>query len=117
MLTGAVSFALALAFHVELRYFGDQRFLAMGMAAIEGVVWGSIAGAGMVWILLSIRDVWWKFLAVTALCGLALSSSDLLWNGLMVSAPLYNIFIAGMVMPLFLIGSALLGRPQLQKDG
>ena len=117
MLTGALSFALALAFHVELRYFGDQRLLAMGMAAIEGVVWGSIAGAGMVWILLSRRDVWWKFLAVTALCGLALSLSDLLWNGLMVSAPLYNIFISGMVMPLFLIGSALLGRPQLQKDG
>lgn len=116
MLTGAVSFALALAFHVELRYFGDQRLLAMGTAAAEGAVWGSIAGAGTIWILLSARTTWWKFFAVTALCGLALSLSDLVWKGLIVSAPLYNVFIAGIVMPLFLIGSALLGR-QLQKEG
>jgi hypothetical protein len=116
MLTGAVSFALALTFHVELRYFGDQRLLAMGAAAAEGIVWGSIAGAGTVWVLHAARDVWWKFLAVIALCGLALSLSDLLWKGLLVTAPLYNVFIAGIAMPLFLIGSALLGR-QLQKEG
>ena len=116
MLTGAVSFALALAFHVELRYFGDQRLLAMGTAAIEGAIWGSIAGAGTVWVLHAARAHWLKFIAVIALSGLALSLSDLLWKGLLVTAPLYNVFIAGIVMPLFLIGSALLGR-LLQKEG
>jgi hypothetical protein len=75
-----------------------------------------MAGAGMVWILLSARNIWVKVFAVTALCGLALSLSELLWKGLIVSAPFYNVLIAGMVMPLFLIGSALLGR-QLQKEG
>jgi hypothetical protein len=116
MLTGAVSFALALVFHVDLRYLGDQRLLAMGTAAVEGAVWGSFAGAGAVWILLSTRDLWWKYLAVVALSGLALSLPELLWKGLIVSAPFYNVFIAGIVMPLFLIGSALLGR-QMQKEG
>ena len=117
MLAGAISFAWALAFHVELRYLGDQNLLVMGIAASEGAAWGWVAGAGAVWILVSARHTWWKLSGVSALCGLALTLSDLLLKGLDVSAPPYIVFIAGMVMPLFLIGSALLGRPQLQKDG
>ena len=87
-----------------------------GNGHIEGAIWGSIAGAGTVWILHAVRDIWWKFFAVIALSGLALSLSDLLWKGPLVTAPLHNVFIAGIVMPLFLIGSALLGR-LLQKEG
>lgn len=117
MLAGACSFALALTFHMELRYFGDERLLAMALAAAEGAAWGSIAGAGTVWVLLAIRNIWWKFFAVCGLGGLALTFSDLLLKGLDVNAPPYAVFISGMVMPLFLIGSALLGRPQPQKDG
>lgn len=116
MLAGAISFAWALAFHVELRYLGDQTLLALGIAATEGAVWGWVAGAGAVWILVSAQHPWWKLIGASALCGLALALSDLLLEGLNVSAPLYTVFISGMVMPLFLIGSAMLGRPQLQKD-
>jgi hypothetical protein len=117
MLAGAASFAFALAFHVELRYLGDQSLLVMGIAASEGAIWGWVAGAGTVWILDSARHTWLKLIGASALCGLALTFSDLFLKGLDVSASPYSVFISGMVMPLFLIGSALLGRAQPQKDG
>jgi hypothetical protein len=109
MLAGAVSFALALVFHIMLHYFGNQQLLARGM--IEGAVWGIVAGAGAVWTLISVNHTWLKFLSTIVICGVALSLSDLRWGGLDVSAPPYTVFISGMVMPLFLIGSALLGKP------
>jgi hypothetical protein len=117
MFVGAVSFALALAFHTELRDLSADPFSAMGIAAVEGAIWGLAAGAGTVWILISVRHTWLKFLGVSALCGLVLAISDLFMKGLDVNAPLYTVFIAGMVMPLFLIGSALWGQPTIRKDG
>ncbi|HKG54760.1 MAG TPA: hypothetical protein VKB04_10915 [Anaerolineales bacterium] len=117
MLAGAVSFALALTFHTLLRDLSADPFSAMGIAAIEGGMWGLAAGAGTVWILISVRHTWLKFLGVSVLCGLVLVISDLFLKGLDVKAPLYTVFIAGMVMPLFLIGSALWGQPTIRKDG
>jgi conflict system STAND superfamily ATPase len=117
MFAGAVSFALALAFHTELRDLSADPFSAMGIAAAEGAIWGLAAGTGTVWILISGQHTWLKFLGVSAICGLLLAISDLYLKGLDVSAPPYTVFISGMVMPLFLIGSALWGRPTIQKDG
>ena len=117
MFAGAVSFALALAFHTGLRELSADPFSAMGIAAIEGAIWGLVAGAGTVWVLISVRHIWLKFLIVSAICGLVLALSDLFLKGLDVNAPLYTVFISGMVMPLFLIGSALWGRPIMRKDG
>lgn len=108
MLAGAVSFALALLFHTDLHYSGNQQLLARG--TIEGAVWGLAAGAGAVWTLISVRHAWLKFLGTSVLCGLVLTIAELFWRGLNVSAPLYTVFISGLVMPLFLIGSALLGK-------
>jgi hypothetical protein len=115
MLAGAVAFALALDFHIGLHFFGNQQLLAKGM--VEGAVWGLAAGAGTVWTLISVRQTWLKFLGTSIICGLVLTLADLFWRGLDVSAPFYIVFISGMVMPLFLIGSALLGRAQMRKDG
>jgi hypothetical protein len=117
MYAGAVSFALALAFHTELRDLSADPFSAMGIAAIQGAIWGLAAGAGTVWILISSQHIWLKVLGVSAICGSALALSDLFLKGLDVSAPPYTVFISGMVMPLFLIGSALWGRPIMRKDG
>jgi hypothetical protein len=89
----------------------------MGIAAIEGAIWGLAAGAGTVWVLISVRHIWLRFLGVSAICGLILALSDLFLKGLDVNARLYIVFISGMVMPLFLIGSALWGRPIMRKDG
>src|SRR5258706_3323951 len=116
MLTAAISFAIALAFHFTLHYMAHQKLFLVGVAAVEGSVWGVAAGAGAVWVMISTQQTWLKLLAVSAACGLILTLSDLFLNGLDVSAPFYNVFITGMVMPLFLIGSALLGKPPLMKE-
>lgn len=117
LLAGAVSFALALVFHASLRDLSNRGLFGMGGPAIEGAVWGLAAGAGAVWSLISVRQTWIKFLSASVICGLVLTLADLLWRGLDVNAPFYIVFISGMVMPLFLIGSALLGRVQVRKDG
>ena len=116
-LAGAVCLAWALAFHIQLHYSGNQRLAAMGNAAMEGAIWGLFAGAGAVWILISVRQIWLKLLSVSIVCGWALATSNLLWNGLDITAPFSVVFISGMVLPLFLIGSALIGKPQTRKDG
>ena len=117
MLAGAFSFALALTFHVGLHYAGNHFFAALGSAAIEGAIWGLAAGAGTVWILTSARQTWIKFFIMCVACGLVLAISDVFLKGLAVTAPFYVVFISGMVMPLFLIGSALVGRSQVREDG
>ena len=117
MLAGAVAFALALTFHIGLHYAGPQLLSALGRAAIEGGIWGLAAGAGAVWILTLNGQTWLKAFSVSMVCGLILTVSDLFLSGLDVAVPFYMVFISGMVMPLFLIGSALLGRSQIQKDG
>ena len=116
MLAGAFSFALALAFHMGLHYAGNHFFATLRSAAIEGAIWGLAAGAGAVWTLTSARQTWLKFFIMCAACGLVLATSDVFLRGLTVAAPFYVVFISGMVMPLFLIGSALVGRSQMQKD-
>ena len=117
MLAGAVSFALAFVFHIGLRYSGDQLLSALGKATIEGAIWGVTAGAGAIWIMSSTRQTWLRFLSVSIACGLVLAISDSSLRGLDVSTPFSIVFISGMMMPLFLIGSALLGRAQIRKDG
>jgi hypothetical protein len=114
MVASAIFFALALVFHIELHYVGDQLPTVLRSAALEGAVWGLAAGAGTVWILISARQTWIKFLSASVLCGLALLLAELFFKGLDLNAPLYTVFISGMVMPLFLIGSALLGKPNLK---
>jgi len=112
MVAGAVSFALALAFHTELRDLSATPISTMGIAAAEGAIWGLVPGAGTVWLLISSQHRWLKLLSMVAVCGMVLALSDLFLKGLDVSAPPYIVFVSGMVMPLFLIGSALLGKPK-----
>lgn len=112
MLTGAASFALALSLHTGLHYSGNNVFQALAAASVEGGLWGLAAGAGAVWILLSKQYIWLKFFLGTILCGLVLSVADLFLGGLDVAAPFYVVFIAGVLLPLFLIGAAWLGRPR-----
>ena len=116
-LAGAVCLAWALAYHIQLHYAGNQRLAVMGNAAIEGAIWGLGMGAGAVWLLISVRQIWLKLLSTCIVCGLILAVSNLFWNGLDVNAPFSVVFISGMAMPLFLIGSALLGKSQARKDG
>ena len=106
MFAGAISFALALVVHIELHYLGRPF-----SAAVEGALWGLVAGAGAVWSLTSVQHTWLKFLSASIVCGLVLMVAEFFLKGLDVSAPLPIVFVSGIVMPLFLIGSALLGKP------
>jgi hypothetical protein len=115
MLAGAISFGLALFFHVMLRYTGSQMILALGKAFLQGAVWGAIAGAGAIWIMRSTRQIWLKILAVSAFSGFVLALLEGFVNGLGVRAPFYIVFFSGMVMPLCLIGSALIGKSRALK--
>lgn len=112
MFAGAVSFALALGAHVGLGYSGNMLFSALAVAGLEGALWGLPAGAGAVWVLLSKHQTWLKFFVVTAVCGLVLALVDFSLRGLDVRAPFYVIFVAGALLPLFLIGSAVFGKPR-----
>jgi hypothetical protein len=116
-LAGAICLAWALASHIQLHYSGNQRLVVMEHAAVEGAIWGLGMGAGAVWILSSVRQTWLKLFSTCVVCGLLLALSDLIWKGLDVNVPFFIVFISGMVMPLFLIGSALIGTLQTRKDG
>jgi hypothetical protein len=111
MLAGGLSFALALVLHTILGSFRQDLFTALALAALEGLLWGAAAGAAALWAILSPRRLWLSLLAGSAACGLVLALADTLLKGLDVAAPFPVLFLAGMIMPLFLIGSALLGRP------
>jgi hypothetical protein len=84
---------------------------ALATAAGEGAFWGLAAGAGAVWVLLSTEQMWGRFFIVTAVCGSVLALADFFLQGLAVTAPLYVLFVSGLLFPLFLIGSARIGRP------
>jgi hypothetical protein len=59
----------------------------------------------------------WLITVVTSLaCGIVLMLVDLALGGLAVSSAL-SVALAGMVMPLFLIGFANLGKHTFTKEG
>jgi hypothetical protein len=113
MLAGAASFAAALVFHMLLHSSGNKFASLLSSILIEGASWGLVAGAGAVWIVASTRQSWLKLFGVSIVCGLVLAISDLLLRGLDVTAPFYIHFVSGMMMPLFLMGSALWGKAQV----
>ena len=110
MLAGGISFALALVLHINFHYMGDRLLSALGIAALEGILWGAAAGAGSIWVMTSQRFTWLKLAAASLACGLVLALTEPLLKGLDVSAPFLIILLSGTVMPLLLLGSALLGR-------
>lgn len=115
MLAGAMALGSALFFHVMLRITGEQMVPALLRTLGEGAVWGAVAGAGAIWLMRATERIWWKLLAVSAVCGVVLAGLDLPFKGLGVSAQLPIVFVSGMLMPLFLIGSALLSKSTLWK--
>ncbi|HET9905185.1 MAG TPA: hypothetical protein VFQ23_01045, partial [Anaerolineales bacterium] len=113
ILAGGSCFAAALLFHMLLHSTGNQFASLLQKIIIEGASWGVVAGAGAMWIMTSTRQIWLKVLTVSIFAGLTLSLSDSLLGGLDVSAPFYIVFISGMVLPLFLLGSALWGKTRI----
>jgi hypothetical protein len=115
MLAGATAFSLTLVFHTMLGTPSDQWIVALAKALVEGAVWGAVAGAGAIWIMQSTQQTWLKVLVVSAFSGLVLASLDVLVKGLGVNASFVNVFLSGTLMPLFVIGSAVLSKSTLWK--
>ncbi|MGE5248918.1 MAG: CHAT domain-containing protein [Bacteroidota bacterium] len=110
MSAGAVSLALALILHMDLHYLGPNLAAALARAGLQGAAWGLAMGAGALWVMQAKRAVLPKLLAASVGCGVMLALADLLLKGLDIEAPFFLVFLMGLIMPLFLIGSALLGR-------
>jgi conflict system STAND superfamily ATPase len=117
MLAGAIAFSLTLFFHTMLGIKGEARLIGEAKSLVEGAIWGAAAGAGAIWIMQSNRHTWVKVLAVSLLSGLVLASTDLLIRALRVDALFVNIWLSGTLLPLFVLGSALLSKSSLWKRG
>jgi hypothetical protein len=130
LLAGSGSIALALALHMDLHCGCENLALSVGLAALEGALWGLPIGAGALWLMQSSETAAPKLLprllGVSAACGLVLALAESLLKGLDMEAaiyarflqgPIFAVFAAGTIMPLLLIGSALLGRVSARKVG
>jgi hypothetical protein len=108
-LGGAIAFGLALALFVYLSIASDAPLQNALSSALEGGLWGLVAGMGITWGMLTKRPAWLVFLAIPLLSGIVLVLADGLLTVLTRSQPL-QIAVGGWVFPFFIIIGARLGR-------
>jgi len=116
MAAGGLSIGFLLATHTFLGYFGADWGAVLLKSAGEGAIWGALTGAGIMLCLERPAHKWLITVGISLACGIALMLADLILGGLAVSSPL-SVALAGVVMPLFLIGSANLGKHTFFKEG
>jgi hypothetical protein len=117
-LVGAIAFAVTLFVHKLLDV--DITLLKLVQASLEGAIWGLVAGLGMVWVIASQRPTWQTLPIVVIACGFTLMIVEPFgqafhgpqFPGNCPSDPYFSLFVlmAGIVMPLSVIGFALLWR-------
>ncbi|MGD2157852.1 MAG: hypothetical protein PVG14_13520 [Anaerolineales bacterium] len=117
-IVGAVGFAMTLFFHKLLDV--DIALLNLAQASIEGAFWGLVAGLGMVWVITSRRPAWQSLPVVAFASGLTLMTVERFsqafhgpqYPGSCPSDPTFSLLVglAGTVLPLSIIGFALLWR-------
>ncbi len=107
---GAGTFALLLFVH---RFLGSGAGsldpLPLASSALEGALWGAVVGAGTAGYLMAQRRRWAILAGAVLAGGIVLALAENFLGGLEI-ASLPSVLLAGMVMPLILIGSAGLGR-------
>lgn len=117
-LIGAAAFAMTLFFHKLLDV--DITLLNLTQASIEGALWGLATGLGMAWVITSQRPSWQSLPIVAIMCGVILLIIEPFgqafrgpqFPGICPANPWFSLLIlsAGIVMPLSVIGFALLWR-------
>ncbi len=118
-LVGAVAFMLALVLHTALNLAAVNLSSVIGFS-VEGAMWGVVAGLGAQWVV-SVKRPLWQILAVIAVAvfsALVLLIGESFSHALqrpriqvVAGAPFaWQVLLAGALMPLFIIASALLGR-------
>jgi hypothetical protein len=111
-LAGAFSFALAVWFHAVLRLAEPAEMLG---AVAEGALWGLVTGLGTVWVMNEDHPLWRTALEVLAVIVAAggvlwLADTGLIGNAFGDPPSDALVGLAGVVMPLCVIGAALLSR-------
>ncbi len=110
-LAGAASFAFLLLYHALLRVTLNSGLGVLLLALLQGGMWGFAAGLGRMWMLDGERPVWQTLPLIMVAGGLVLPLANL-WGHAFEDASLFSVALAGMVMPL-----AVLGAAQLSKAG
>ncbi len=112
-LAGAGAFASAVLFNILMRSVTDP--LALLLAAVEGALWGLVAGLGTVWVMDAehppgrmLLDIMAVALADGLVLGLADAVIDVDAFGSPPSAALVG--LAGAIMPLCILAAASLAR-------
>jgi hypothetical protein len=104
--SGLVMFGLALAIYVyQTEHIGNQ-LLPLGLAAVVGGAWGSVAGAGMAWAMGSLRLQLWKILLTAAASALTLFLFNRFLPVLNRPEPL-QLLLGGFWLPLVLLTGIL----------
>jgi hypothetical protein len=110
--TGAIAFSFLLTTHTFLGYFGSDFGMMLLRSMAEGLLWGSVTGAGVVWVLIFKQRTWIALPIVCLVSGLTLAVTDIVLKAMNVTS-LPSVFLAGVVMCLAVIGFTLMGkRPQ-----
>lgn len=120
-LAGASQFSLALLALSYLTQGSSDSLLNVVrnilLVAVQGGLWGLVAGLGMVWVLHHPHRTWQTVPIVALACGVVLVMSEAAFGQAFKSVTsLWQIALAGMIMPLMIMASTVLGRPVSQEE-
>ena len=102
---GAAAFALAFWFQAQLQ--GSETLL---LAILEGALWGTVCGLGVVWVVSARRYLWPKVLTVVIAGGLMLWLADSFGHAFNKPDPAILLVVAGAVLAFSLVSVALLSH-------
>jgi hypothetical protein len=117
---GFIAFVIGMLLYAVSIYTPNALLPVLPAAALEGGLWGAVIGLGTAYALGSNRRVWLTAGITAVAAGLTLmgleSILSVLTNEAWVEAPsALEIFLAGAVMPLCYMTTALFRRPMDQK--
>lgn len=105
-LAGASAFGLAVMFHALLRSAAPG---ALVLAALQGALWGLVTGLGAIWVMGGEAPPWRRMPVVLIVAGIALLLGELFGDAYAEAGPL-AVWLAGALMPLFVLQATLLSR-------
>ncbi|HZU86010.1 MAG TPA: hypothetical protein VFF78_00925 [Anaerolineaceae bacterium] len=110
-LAGGLSFGFALYFHASLRLpsISAENLISIIPAGLVGVAWGTLTGAAGLFCMRSFRPWWQTLLPAIILIGVLFGLLDGL-AGAFGPGITFGKFLAGIVMPGFVLLAALFGR-------
>jgi energy-coupling factor transporter ATP-binding protein EcfA2 len=112
-LGGAFAFAFLLFFEGLLKTSGPGSAIFVTVAALEGAIWGSVAGVGRVWLLATKRPFWQTWPVIGAATGGVLLIIEQLTHTFADSSWI-SLLIVGALFPLSILAAAQLADSRLE---